>query len=110
MDDASEDGSLKILQEYINRDARIKLIKHAENMGLCKTRKDAVEIANGKYILFLDSDDYISLNTCEKLYAEMLLKDVDFLQFGTNLLQNENVSEEMYSWVREFFEAKHRRY
>ncbi len=102
VDDASEDGSLKILQEYINRDARIKLIKHAENMGLCKTRKDAVEIANGKYILFLDSDDYISLNTCEKLYAEMLLKDVDFLQFGTNLLQNENVSEEMYSWVENF--------
>lgn len=37
VDDASEDSSLKILQEYANRDRRIKLIKHAENMGLCKT-------------------------------------------------------------------------
>ena len=51
VDDASVDGSLKILQEYVNRDNRLKLLKHTENKGLCKTRKDAVEVATGKYIL-----------------------------------------------------------
>ena len=102
VDDASEDNSLEILQEYENKDTRIRLLKHSQNMGLCKTRKDAVEIATGRYILFLDSDDYLSLNACEELYKEVIDKKVDFLQFGTNLLKNENVSNEMYEWVENF--------
>ena len=102
VDDASADNSLEILQEYESKDTRVRLLKHSQNMGLCKTRKDAVEIATGRFILFLDSDDYLSLNACEELYREVIDKEVDFLQFGTNLLKNENVSSEMYEWVENF--------
>lgn len=102
VDDASEDSSLKILQEYANRDRRIKLIKHAENMGLCKTRKDAVEIAIGKYILFLDSDDYISLNTCEYLFCIMEKEEYDFAQFGAEILAGEKLADDLILWVDHF--------
>lgn len=102
VDDASEDSSLEILQKYKSKDNRIKVLKHSRNMGLCKTRKDAVEIATGRFILFLDSDDYLSLSACEELYKEIIDKKVDFLQFGTNLIKNENVSNEMYEWVENF--------
>ena len=99
VDDASVDGSLKILQEYVNRDNRLKLLKHTENKGLCKTRKDAVEVATGKYILFLDSDDYLSLDTCEKLFAFMETGKYDFLQFGANIIPEGNVSDDMIATV-----------
>ena len=102
VDDASVDGSLKILQEYVNRDNRLKLLKHTENKGLCKTRKDAVEVATGKYILFLDSDDYLSLDTCEKLFAFMETGKYDFLQFGANIIPEGNVSDDMIQWVDNF--------
>lgn len=59
VEDGSTDGSCDILSDYAKRDARIRVMRHNDNMGLCKSRKDAVGAATGEYILFVDSDDYI---------------------------------------------------
>lgn len=104
VEDKSTDGSLGIIEEYAKKDKRIKLVKHTQNMGLSKTRKDGTLIASGEYVMHLDSDDYIEQNTCERLYQFIKTKSVDIVQFGTYLEYGENVSDEMAQWVSNFME------
>ena len=102
VDDASTDHSLAILTKYAEQDTRIRLLKHRDNEGLCKTRKDAVNIATGDYIMFLDSDDFLSLDACEKLYRKITHQNVDVLQFHSEILPAEGISEAMTRWVEDF--------
>lgn len=67
VDDGSTDLSGKKCDEYKEKDLRIKVI-HKRNEGLGYARNSGLEIANGKYIAFIDSDDYIDLKMFEDLY------------------------------------------
>jgi glycosyltransferase involved in cell wall biosynthesis len=68
VDDGSTDGSFKILKEYQSRDKRIKIIKQ-ENRGPAVARNRAMKMAKGKYLAFIDSDDWYPDENClEKLY------------------------------------------
>ncbi|MET9824787.1 bifunctional glycosyltransferase family 2 protein/CDP-glycerol:glycerophosphate glycerophosphotransferase, partial [Streptomyces sp. NPDC006349] len=60
VDDCSPDGSGAILDEYAERDARIRVIHLTENVGLGRARNAGLESARGDYVLFLDSDDTLS--------------------------------------------------
>lgn len=102
VEDASTDNSRKILEEYQQKDARIRIIEHENNAGLCKTRKDGVLAATGEYIMFVDSDDYIECNACKELYDMIQEAKVDVLQYGTILEYGENVSSDMADWVKNF--------
>lgn len=64
IDDGSIDNSFKICKQYAKNDSRIKLI-HQENKGLSISRNIGLKVATGNYIVFLDSDDYLS----NKLYS-----------------------------------------
>lgn len=66
VNDGSTDSSGKICDEYLEKDDRITVI-HQKNGGPSKTRNTGLENATGKYIYFLDSDDYIEKNTLELL-------------------------------------------
>ncbi len=57
VDDASTDGSSRILAEYASRDPRIRIVTHEKNKGLLSVRLTGINAARGKYIMFLDSDD-----------------------------------------------------
>ena len=57
VDDASNDQSIKLIKEF---DSMIKFIKNKKNLGLSISRNKGIKISKGKYILMLDSDDYIS--------------------------------------------------
>ena len=57
IDDGSNDGSEIICEEYAQKDDRIKVI-HKKNEGQSIARNLGIDIASGKYIFFLDSDDY----------------------------------------------------
>ncbi|MCY1689906.1 glycosyltransferase [Exiguobacterium sp. SL14] len=70
INDGSSDGSLNKCLEYAEKDSRIVLISQ-ENMGLSVARNKGIEVAKGKYIIFLDSDDYIDYKTCE-VFLEIL--------------------------------------
>ena len=59
IDDCSTDKSLEKIQEF---DSIIKIIKNKKNLGLSKSRNKAIKVSKGKYILMLDSDDYIAEN------------------------------------------------
>ena len=57
VDDGSPDGCPKICDEYAEKDSRIKVI-HKENGGLSDARNSGIQISQGEYIIFIDSDDY----------------------------------------------------
>ena len=66
INDGSTDSSPAILEEFAQKDIRIKIINQ-ENQGMSCARNAGLEIATGEYISFVDSDDYIST----ELYADM---------------------------------------
>jgi glycosyltransferase involved in cell wall biosynthesis len=67
LDDGSTDTSLKIMQEYKAKDDRISIISR-ENRGVSASRNELMEKCNGKYVMFVDSDDLIAPNIVEALY------------------------------------------
>ena len=80
VNDGSTDNSLRILSEYEQLDNRITLI-HKSNKGLASTRNFGMKYAKGKYLFFLDSDDYLELNALEELYHFAEENSLDFLIF-----------------------------
>lgn len=57
VDDCSTDDSLAIINEFIKKEDRIKLIKLSKNSGPAVARNNGIEVAKGEYMAFLDSDD-----------------------------------------------------
>lgn len=58
VDDGSKDGSFQICEEYARKDSRVTVI-HKENGGVSSARNRGLEIAKGKWVTFVDSDDYL---------------------------------------------------
>ena len=56
VDDGSKDNSLKICRNFSKRDSRVK-VYHQENKGVSSARNAGIQIAQGKYLMFLDADD-----------------------------------------------------
>ena len=76
VDDGSVDESGKICDQYAVRDARIKVI-HQENQGLSAARNRGLDAAEGAYIAFVDSDDYILEDMYKKMLDKLLNYNVD---------------------------------
>ena len=81
IDDASTDSSLKILEYFSQKDSRIKILKNDYNKGPGYSRNRGLDIANGKYISFLDGDDWFSQNTLEILIKKIEQDNLDVLLF-----------------------------
>ncbi|NBJ81143.1 glycosyltransferase family 2 protein [bacterium 1XD42-94] len=82
IDDASEDESQIIIKEYADIDERLKMVSEPRNVGTSKARKDGVLKSTGQYILFIDADDCLEKNACEKLAEVMKENSADIVQFG----------------------------
>ena len=98
VDDGSTDGSLKILKKYADKDERIKIIEQ-ENQGLSVSRNNALKIAQGDYIVFIDADDFIISSALEKIYQRMQLDQLDMLSYsGVNFESTIKYEEENKYW------------
>ncbi|KRM84214.1 hypothetical protein FC35_GL000469 [Limosilactobacillus coleohominis DSM 14060] len=75
VDDGSTDGSENIVEEYSQKDSRIKVI-HQVNGGLSRARNTGLDVMKGSYVTFVDSDDYITPDYVEYLFN--LIKQTDF--------------------------------
>ena len=80
VDDGSPDNSGKIAEEYASRDKRFVVV-HKENGGLSDARNAGMPYADGKYIMFLDSDDFIHPQTMEIAYNTIEKNKSDIASF-----------------------------
>lgn len=87
INDCSTDNSDEIINKFQKQDSRIIYKKNNNNKGLSISRNIGIECARGKYIFFLDSDDYIKENTLEELYYKAYEYNLDILYFGFNEIQ-----------------------
>lgn len=96
VNDGSTDNSLSVLEEYASKDNRIRIINQ-ENKGQGFARNNGLKNVNGEYVLFVDSDDWIEINTCEVLYKKANELDLDMLFFcATRYFENEGKYEYDY--------------
>lgn len=81
VDDGSPDGCPKLCDEYAKKDSRVKVV-HKENGGLGLARNSGIDIATGEYIAFVDSDDYVTEDMCEKLLFAAMKYNADIVYGG----------------------------
>ncbi|KPD11541.1 glycosyltransferase [Phaeobacter sp. 11ANDIMAR09] len=81
VNDASTDNSLKILQEYARLDERILVINRPLQLGLSSARNLAMMRASGKAMMFVDSDDWLAYDACEKAFSKLVASDSDVTVF-----------------------------
>lgn len=98
VNDGSTDRSLEILEEYAHRDCRIRILSKT-NGGLSSARNAGLKQACGEYIMFLDSDDYLENNACERVWIETLEAPTDIVVFGTNIFPEKPEPDEWFNAV-----------
>lgn len=95
VNDGSTDNSLKILEEFVKKDNRVVIFSQP-NGGLSAARNSGLKIANGEYIAFVDSDDYIQPDFLEKLYLNALRTKSDIVAGGVIYLEDGKFNNKNY--------------
>lgn len=80
VNDGTKDDSMRIVRQYAKEDERIVIIDK-ENGGLSSARNAGIRRAQGEYVYFLDSDDYIAENMLEVLYCDCCQNELDNIYF-----------------------------
>lgn len=94
VNDGSPDNSKEIMEKYKENDKRIKCF-YKKNGGLSDTRNYAINIASGKYICFIDGDDYIENTFVEKLYNKIIEDKTDLAWCNFNLVNDDGKYDEI---------------
>lgn len=81
VNDGSVDGTVDVVKKLMSEDSRIILIDK-ENTGVSDSRNIALQKISGDFVMFLDSDDWLELNTCEVLIDEASKENADVVMFG----------------------------
>ena len=96
IDDGSTDNSLNILKEYAQKYENITVISQ-KNLGVSAARNKGLEVAQGRYILFVDSDDFIEPNLLEETYRKMQFDSLEWLLYG---LRHYNDTTQEYNYQK----------
>lgn len=96
VDDGSKDNSSKILNDYAQKDPRIKSITQ-ENRGPSSARNAGLRAAHGEYISFVDSDDMVTRDFCKKAYSLVSKKTADILVFS-------GITKPREEWIEKVFD------
>ena len=97
VDDGSPDLCPSICEKYKKFDSRIKVI-HKKNGGLSDARNAGLRIAKGKWITFIDSDDYIGINFLKELYRAAIDNEADISICDYSTVLNNNGQEKRSSF------------
>lgn len=88
INDGSTDNSLSIIQDLSKEDYRIQ-VYNQENRGLSASRNAGIDFANGKYLYFMDSDDYLEPETLESCLLKCEENSLDFIFFDADILNKD---------------------
>lgn len=94
IDDASKDNSWSIIEKISRYDKRLKGIRHKKNMSQAAARNTGLDAADGEYISFIDSDDWIQENFLEKLYYSAIKEHAEIAS-GYAIV----IEEESNNWI-----------
>lgn len=97
VNDGSTDESSKILQEYAAVDSRIVVVNKA-NGGLPSARNAGLDVARGKYVGFVDGDDYVDSDMYRKMYNAAIANNADIVVCGGHLFPKE---EKASQWLKD---------
>ena len=97
VDDGSPDNCGLICDEYHTQDERVKVI-HRENGGLSAARNSGLEIATGEYIMFVDSDDWLDINSIKYLHQILVEYGADVSAVGLlSVIDGTEIADNKYS-------------
>ena len=106
VNDGSTDGSLEILKKYKEKDSRIKIITK-ENGGLPSARNAGLDHAKGKYVGFVDADDYIEKNMFERLVKIAEEDEAEIVVCGANIFPETPRAD---GWLYECLSPEYKKY
>lgn len=81
VNDGSTDGSATIVEQFVQKDDRFRLINQ-ENQGASAARNNGLRYVSGRYIMFLDADDWYEADACEKAYDAIISENADVALFS----------------------------
>lgn len=102
IDDGSKDACALLCDEVAKTDSRIRVI-HKQNGGLGFARNSGIEVAEGEYVGFVDSDDYIEPTMYEKLYEAATKYQADLVLSGISFVGGNTFSQEGDYLPKEYF-------
>ena len=98
VDDGSKDRSAQIARLYAEQDPRFRVIQK-ENGGVSSARNAGLAVATGQWIMFLDADDFLSEDACERVWRESMEGPTDIIVFGTHMFPTYPEHGKWYDWV-----------
>lgn len=102
VNDGSTDKSLEICMEYMKRDLRIKVLTQY-NHGNTSARKKGIAYASGKYLCFVDSDDWIKSETIEYMHDCMVQNKADLIMVSYCRYDKDNSTKRNYVFDEKLF-------
>lgn len=97
VNDGSPDNCMNILDEYQKKYPQLKVIDNVVNKGIGYSRNIGIEAAEGEYLTFVDSDDYVSEEYCERFYEFAEKNGLDFIHANMYLEKPEGLVSTRYS-------------
>lgn len=97
VDDCSTDQSLEICKEYQQTYENVIVVQHEKNKGISATRNTGIRMAQGEYIGFIDSDDWVDINMYEEMYTQLINNKVDIVICAYNeVVDNQIIRGNLY--------------
>ena len=117
VNDGSTDNSLEIMKQFAKKDKRIKLVNMAKNSGAAAARNEGLKHINGKYTLFVDSDDFMFPTMLEKMYAQAQKFNLDITMALASVIDSQSgepypisVIDKKISFAYSFLQKNHVNY
>lgn len=85
VDDCSTDGTFEIISKLAALDSRIKIVRHEKNRSVNVSRISGLKSACGEYVMYLDGDDCLASDACEKAYNAIKSENVDMLGYDLEI-------------------------
>lgn len=108
VDDCSSDDTASVVERIMKNDSRVRLIRQDSNRGTMAARITGALASTGQYVTFMDQDDELEQQTCERIMCEMAKDPVDILHFGVRVVAANTLAEAAAMGMSEYMNPKPR--